>query len=102
MMKKQLQRLSALMLAMCFSLGFLLPVTSAFAVMKTDINSANLKQLEAVKGIGHDTAQNILDYRKKHGKFTSMTELEAVNGVGKVRTDALKEAFVVEVKKSTK
>lgn len=101
-MKNRMHQFSALMLAMCFSLGVLLPATSVMAVMKDDINSASLKQLEAVKGIGHDTAQNILDYRKKHGKFTSMTELEAVNGVGKVRTEALKEAFVVEVKKTTK
>ncbi len=101
-MKKRIHQLSTLMLAMCFSLGILLPATSAMAVMKTDINSASLKQLEAVKGIGHDTAQNILDYRKKHGKFTSMKEIEAVNGVGKVRSEALKEAFVVKVKKSKK
>jgi len=98
-MKKPQKRLSALLLAMCFSLGMLLPTTGAFAAMKTDINSASVTQLEAVKGVGHDTAQNILDYKKEHGKFTSMDELEAVSGVGKVRLQALNEVFMVESSK---
>jgi competence ComEA-like helix-hairpin-helix protein len=98
-MKKPQKRLSALLLAMCFSLGMLLPVTGAFAAVKTDINSASVTQLEAVTGVGHNTAQNILDYKKEHGKFTSMDELEAVSGVGKVRLQALNEVFMVESSK---
>jgi len=95
-MKLNLQRVSSVMLAMCFSLGLLFPATWAAAAMKVDLNTATIEQLEAVKGIGHDTAQNILDYKKEHGNFTSIEGLEAVNGVGKVRLDALNEAFMVE------
>jgi competence ComEA-like helix-hairpin-helix protein len=100
-MKFKLKPLATLMLALCLSLGLFLPVTGAMAAMKTDLNTATLEQLEAVKGIGHDTAQNVLDYKKEHGKFTSMEQLEAVNGVGKVRLDALNEAFMVESTKKT-
>jgi competence protein ComEA len=67
--------------------------------MKADLNAATLEQLEAVKGIGHDTAQKILDYKKEHGEFTSVNELEAVSGVGKVRLEALNAAFMVETGK---
>ena len=98
-MKQPRKRLSALLLAMCFSLGMLLPATGAFAAMKVDINSASTAQLEAVTGIGQDTAKNILDYKKEHGKFKSMNELEAVTGVGKVRLEALSAAFKVGKKK---
>ncbi len=95
-MKKPQKRLSALLLAMCFSLGMLLPATGAFAAVKADINTATIEQLESVNGVGYDTAKNILDYKKEHGKFKSMEELEAVNGVGKVRLQALNEVFRVE------
>ena len=98
-MQLSFKPLSTLMLALCLSLGLFLPVTGAMAAMKADLNTATIEQLEAVKGIGHDTAQNILDYKKENGKFTSMEGLEAVNGVGKVRLDALNEAFMVEATK---
>jgi competence protein ComEA len=95
-MKFTFKPLSTLMLALCLSLGLFLPISGAMAAMKADLNTATLEQLEAVKGIGHDTAQNILDYKKEHGKFGAMMDLEAVSGVGKVRLEALNEAFMVE------
>ncbi len=98
-MEQPRKRLSTILLAMCFSLGMLLPATGAFAAMKADINSASATQLEAITGIGQDTAKNILDYKKEHGKFKSMDELEAVSGVGKVRLEALNSAFTVGKKK---
>ena len=102
-MKFNLKPLSTLMLALCLSLGLFLPVTGAMAAMEADLNIATIEQLEAVKGVGHDRAKNILDYKKEHGNFTTMEQLEAVNGVGKVRLDALNEAFMVEsTKKSSK
>ena len=47
-----------------------------------DINSANAKQLEAVKGIGSVTAKRIIDYRKQHGRFNSVEDLKNVKGIG--------------------
>ncbi len=95
-MKFRSKPLTTLILAACLSLGVFLPVSGAIAAMKTDLNSASMEQLESVKGIGHDTAQKILDYKQEHGKFMSMEQLEAVSGVGKVRLEALNEAFVVK------
>jgi competence protein ComEA len=62
---------------------------------KIDINSASLEQLEAVKGVGHDLAQNILAYRKDHGAFKTLDDLDNVKGVGKVRLEALRNTFTV-------
>jgi competence protein ComEA len=37
------------------------------------------------------TAQKILDYRTKHGAFTSVDELDAVPGIGPSRMDQLQD-----------
>ncbi len=100
-MIKKSAKISSFMLAICFSLGLLFPATWAAASMKIDINTATIEQLETVNGVGQDTAQNILNYKKEHGKFKSIEELEAVKGVGKVRFQALSEAFTVESTKTS-
>jgi competence protein ComEA len=37
------------------------------------------------------TAQKILDYRQKHGSFSSIDELDAVPGIGPSRMEQLKD-----------
>lgn len=46
------------------------------------LNSATLAQLDTLPGVGPVTAQKILDWRKEHGKFTAITELQEVDGIG--------------------
>lgn len=95
-MNINLQQTSVFMLALVFSVGLLFPMPWAeAAVSKIDINSASLEQLEAVKGVGHDIAQNILAYKKDHGAFQTVDDLGNVKGVGKVRLEALQDAFSV-------
>lgn len=48
---------------------------------KPDINSANLETLMQIKGVGRKTAHDIINYREKHGKFTSMSQLKEINSV---------------------
>ncbi len=47
-----------------------------------DINSATVKELEAVKGIGPAKAKAIIDYREKNGPFKSVDDLKKVKGFG--------------------
>jgi len=47
-----------------------------------DLNTATLAQLDTIPGIGPVTAQAILDYRTKHGRFTRIEELQEVDGIG--------------------
>src|SRR4029079_14098015 len=49
------------------------------------------QQLDSLPGIGPVTAQKILDYRQKHGAFTSVDGLDAVPGIGPARLDQLKD-----------
>ena len=46
------------------------------------LNTATLEQLDTLPGIGPVTAQKILDWRTKHGRFTAVSELQEVDGIG--------------------
>jgi competence protein ComEA len=55
------------------------------------LNSATVEQLDTLSGVGPVTAQKIVDYRQKHGAFTSVDELDAVPGIGPARLDELRD-----------
>ena len=55
------------------------------------LNSATVEQLDTLPGVGPVTAQKIVDYRQKHGAFTSVDELDAVPGIGPARLDELRD-----------
>jgi len=46
------------------------------------INEASQKELMKLKGVGRVSAEAIVEYRKKHGKFTSVNDLINVKGIG--------------------
>lgn len=50
---------------------------------RVNINSAGVEALAQLHGIGKAKAQAIVDYRDKFGRFRSVDDLLAVDGVGK-------------------
>ncbi len=50
---------------------------------KIDVNSADLKDLMAVPGIGPRFAEKIISRRQALGRFSSIRELTGIQGIGK-------------------
>lgn len=62
---------------------------------KININSANVKTLSLVKGIGEKKAKSIIDYRKKHGSFKNVNELINIKGIGEKSLKKFKKYLTV-------
>jgi len=57
---------------------------------KVNINTAGLEELQRLPGVGPTTAERILEYRREHGKFESVDELDEVKGIGPKKLEKLK------------
>ena len=64
-------------------------------VEKIDINTADVKTLILVKGIGEKKAKQIVDYRQKHGPFKSVDDLLKIKGIGEKSLKKLKNYLKV-------
>jgi len=59
---------------------FLLATVTLFGAV--DINSASVKELSSLKGVGAKKAETIITFRKGHC-FKTVDELSQVKGIGK-------------------
>ena len=69
-------------------------IGSLFA--KVDINTAGVKELQALKGVGDKKAAAIIEYRTKNGQFKSIEDLTKVNGIGKKIIDDNKNELEIK------
>ena len=60
-----------------------------------NINTAKQTELETLPGIGPSTAQKIIDYRSKNGKFDSIEDIQNVNGIGDAKFENIKDIICV-------
>jgi len=57
---------------------------------RIDINSAGPDALQDLVGIGPVTAEKIIDYRRKHGKFNVINELIRIKGIGEKKLEQIR------------
>ena len=51
-------------------------------INKVSINTADAASLTTVPGIGPKTAEKIVEYRQKNGRFKTVKEITRVQGIG--------------------
>ena len=69
---------------------------SGMAMAEINLNTASKAELEAVKGIGPQKAEAILEYRKKNGLFKTVDELKKVKGFGDKSVANMRSEISVE------
>ena len=55
-----------------------------------NINTAKAEELDILPGVGPKMAQAIIDFRKAHGKFSTLEDLQKVKGVGPKKFAAIR------------
>jgi len=60
-----------------------------------DINSADEKGLQRLKGVGPALAKSIIEYRNGHGKFRSVEGLDNVKGIGPSKLNKMRDQIIL-------
>ena len=80
-----------------FITACMLMFSASILAAPVDINTADVKTLETeLVGVGQSKAQAIVDYRKSHGKFSSINDLVNVKGIGNKIIEKNKEKLVLK------
>jgi competence protein ComEA len=84
-------------LAAAPALGVVAPRTvSAATADKVNINTASVKELQKLDGIGRGVAQRIVEYREVNGPFKRGEDLRKVEGVGAATWERNRARIVVK------
>ena len=68
---------------------------SAGPAAKVDLNTATVTQLDALPGVGPVTAQHIVDWRTRNGRFARVDQLREIDGIGERRFQQLRDVVTV-------
>jgi len=63
---------------------------------RTNLNTATAEQLDRLDGIGPVLAKRIIAWRERHGRFSTVRQLDDVQGIGAKKYALIKDAVVVE------
>ena len=80
----------------CKILLGLIASLSTYVFAAVNINTANVEELQQLKGIGAKKAAEIVAYREAHGEFKNVHELTNVKGIGKATLEKLRQELVVK------
>lgn len=61
-----------------------------------NLNTAGIDELVSLPGIGQSTAEKIIEYRNRKGKFKSIQEIMNVKGIGEKKFEKIKTYLIIE------
>jgi competence protein ComEA len=71
-------------------------VTATKADAPVNINTAGVKQLMTLEGVGQKVAEKVVEYRTAHGPFKKPEEIRKVQGIGPALWEKNRERIVVK------
>lgn len=63
---------------------------------RLDLNIASAEELDGLDGIGPVLAKRIVDWRRRKGRFTSLAQLDEVEGIGAKKLGLIKDRLTLE------
>ncbi len=104
--KRSALHITSILISLLFA-AFLLSITDtqSFAAGTNEyinINTATVKQLTKLPGIGKKKGEAITKYRKENGPFKSVEEVQKVKGIGSKLYKKIKELLTLEEKPAGK
>ena len=66
------------------------------AAAKVNLNRAGVDELQTLPGVGPVLAQRMVEWRKAHGRYRTIDELQEVKGIGKKRLEQLRPLVTVK------
>jgi len=63
---------------------------------RVNLNTATAEELDGLDGIGPVLAKRIIDWRRRKGRFTSITQLDEVEGIGAKKLSLIKDRLTLE------
>ena len=71
------------------------PASVDTALVRIDINEAEMRELALLPDVGPVLARKIVDDREQHGRFETLGELERIKGIGPKTIDRFDEICFV-------
>ncbi|MDP1809399.1 MAG: helix-hairpin-helix domain-containing protein [Actinomycetota bacterium] len=71
-------------------------ITAGSGDKRVNLNTASAEELDGLDGIGPVLAKRIIDWRLRKGRFTSITQLDEVEGIGAKKLSLIKDHVTLE------
>ena len=91
MIRLKLRNVVVFLVGICLVMAFTIEAAEFI-----NINSATVKELSKIKGIGKSIAKRIVDYRTKNGDFLKIEDITKVKGIGKKTFEKIKPFINVQ------